>query len=364
MKKIKRMKFLTLFAFSFRSFLELNSTQNLFITRSNAKVIKKYEHKQTDETSIKVLFPNPRTEDESGQATSLPEPRPVPFGLINIMATCYFNSVLQVLYASPIFRDQISAEGAQGGRICDGVRNIFRVMENKEDSLVPSIVNFCITEIAKTFEAKDRCDRDDILAGTQCDAVDLIDTVINVICREHPEFKDTFSFLTKTIKCSKDPLHTNHSDLNVVIELPVNSNNMQDCVASRLVDEKIESWKCKECDDKLPATRIFNLQTNDILVLSLARFKYSPALNYFTKLYDEVSYDDFLVIDETTYRLIAIVKHCGYIDGGHYVATVLGADGKWYTQNDDKTKCHGSFIASKEHDKDNTPYIFIYERIH
>jgi hypothetical protein len=352
----------------YREEYELDARGHPLVHSRSGKNSKKYSwkgspyysssHTPTNANRSRDTF-NERVVDDSGHAITLSDPRLVPFGLINVGNTCYFNSVMQALYASPFFRKkvrEISTEGTVGHVL----KGLFDRM-NSANSIDSASVRECIKNIAQEFAKNSRCQPHEMMAWEQCDAADLLDGVLNEVFLKHQDIRESFSSLTKTITCRIN--HTAKvSDSNTVLGVSINNDNIKNCVDGLQVEEEIDSWDCDTCGDKVQATSSQTIQEKDILILHLYRFEYDKTCKCSHKVYKKVDYDESLDVNGTVYNLKAIVKHYGSLCSGHYVATVRGADDKWYTQNDEQTRCHASFDASKSQDVSFTPYIFVYER--
>lgn len=156
----------------------------------------------------------------------------------------------------------------------------------------------------------------------------------------------------------------------------LNLTTLDECLSEFSVEEKLSEenkWMCPKCKKPVLATKIITRsKLPQILVIQLERFYVTQkALKgesqeqfKFMKLSHKITYDENWTINyggtggrqSKTYRLKAVINHS---DGepsnsGHYTATVLGPDEKWYTANDSSVT-ETAFSASPD------AYILLYE---
>lgn len=125
-------------------------------------------------------------------------------------------------------------------------------------------------------------------------------------------------------------------------------------------------WICpiclKEGDSStyVKATRQITLKTlPQILFIQLKRFTYSEGFPL--KLSNEISYPLTLEVQGTSYGLKSVIHHNGTsLINGHYTATILGSDGKWYETNDTEVK-ETTFDTMKDN-RERQAYILLYEK--
>merc|ERR1719167_954499 len=136
-----------------------------------------------------------------------------------------------------------------------------------------------------------------------------------------------------------------------------------------LCDELLEDknkYHCDVCNGLRDATRSSEIiQTPNVLILVLLRFKYDAASQCRKKLTSLVEYPDTLTFGGESYSLRNVVVHSGCDSGeGHYYTWARREEATWLVLSD----CHvreeswKSFLESPEHQKNDTPYLLFYAK--
>ncbi len=94
-----------------------------------------------------------------------------------------------------------------------------------------------------------------------------------------------------------------------------------------------------------------------VLVIHLKRFQQS---NYYRRKLDtkvsipeRLSLKDFTDKDNASYELQGIIKHAGFINGGHYTADCK-VEGRWYDFNDSHVSRTEPSLSG------SSPYVLLY----
>lgn len=138
-----------------------------------------------------------------------------------------------------------------------------------------------------------------------------------------------------------------------------------DMFAEELTLDDQNEWYCPKCKKFVQASKKMDVwKAPQILIIHLKRFAQSGG--YFTKTETEIQYPDVLDMSRwivgpqsgsTSYKLVAVSEHHGWIGSGHYTAHALVGD-QWYFFNDSTvTKCTGNEAHSRN------AYILFYARI-
>merc|ERR1712013_159382 len=136
-----------------------------------------------------------------------------------------------------------------------------------------------------------------------------------------------------------------------------------------LCDELLEDnnkYHCDVCNGLRDATRSSKIiQTPDVLILVLLRFKYDAASQCRKKLTSLADYPDTLTFGGESYSLRNVVVHSGCDSGeGHYYTWARREEATWLVPSDCQVREESwkSFLESPEHQKNDTPYLLFYAK--
>ena len=298
-------------------------------------------------------------------------------GIANIGNSCFYNSVIQLLYRAVELRDYLIDNVDSFDQPTSDVIKLLIYMKNSTNSLNSDFMK-------KKFE-KTKCFFD--WEGAQEDASEYLIKIVNVKLKNNASYwieTDVKSFiesnniysycdtgLTKDsydeqklrkIKNECDTKNGYRPAASIIpenmISLPIeDANSVQESI-NLFMNPTIEHIiKSKNLILKEKTYHIEKIKLNPAkyLLLTLKRFNYNKYTKKITKINKFIELNDLLNINGKKYKLIGHVNHIGEtLTGGHYV-TYIKANNKWYVYDD---------ISVNNLDggsTQGTPYIILYE---
>jgi ubiquitin C-terminal hydrolase len=300
----------------------------------------------------------------NGYNNTAPKPQR---GLTNVGNSCYFNALMQALCASPAFRKVVSVIAGDGKNqqfnLANSLNKGFNeLLESTENAVNSEPIFFAVrqalanSQYLKNIEYRQQQDAPEILGG-----------ILNLLSDEAEKkseremFCENLVIYTKqTIECKSCKKKGDVQSEANVLQVALPANNLEQCIKEEFKNEaEAMEWKCGTAN----CTRNEAVLTSEItglpkiLIIHLKRF--SPWKNgYSEKNCKEIAYGENLTLSEKdgkiNYQLKAVINHGGGLGGGHYTATVLGPNGKWYLQNDSSSTLVDFKISPDA-------YLFLYE---
>uniref|UniRef100_A0AAQ6IPN1 Ubiquitin carboxyl-terminal hydrolase n=1 Tax=Anabas testudineus TaxID=64144 RepID=A0AAQ6IPN1_ANATE len=250
-------------------------------------------------------------------------------GLLNQGATCYLNSVLQVLFMTREFREAVerfTSENPHTEYLDRHLKDLFDDLQS-HTAYTYKIINQL--GIDRVYEQRDAAEYfEKILTLTSPDASRIF----------HGQ-------LTHKTICSKCPTEKNTDSLVWHLPLALMDSDREEYSVVDGIEEYFrdshfsgqDQMYCDKCDDKVDVTIKCEVKHHpEVLVLLLKRFEFDYSYMRYVKNNCSVKVPYILQIPQNqTYELCAVVDHVGDLRGGHYAASIKSQDDeRWYHFND------------------------------
>jgi ubiquitin C-terminal hydrolase len=248
-------------------------------------------------------------------------------GLKNYGNTCYFNSVIQLLYSLDCFRNYILNDRhiysispwdyfePDQGYLLELITHLFYLMRyNKSEKNI--LTKYIIEYVLKSNKFN------------QESFEEYLVFILNIIKLHNKELTEMFNikhFIT--LMCYKCNDYRIKEDQVLYIEVTdrIITNNISDKTED-IKDFKCENPKCSDYNKSSRLKRIDTYNTNDIILFNIKGVVYKNVYNRFlnrmeykrSRVYLDIKYDYKIKVDSKTYYLKCLVIYNGLIDAGHY----------------------------------------------
>lgn len=342
-------------------------------------------------------------------------------GLINRGNTCFFNASLQILSNIQPLTEYFlknDYETDLGNRLNNEKQmteinkvNIEKIILAKEyaklikvlwntdlKSIEPRTLHTCLQKYEPTFQGLQQQDAQECLSyildslheglhyGITLEASgtienDLDKLMVESIKKWSDEVSKKYSIITDLFfgqfyiqTISNEPSYKPNEVVSIKYEL-FNILNIQvvgitlyDCLNNFFSKEKIDTPVVLDNNEKILATRKFNIiKVPQYVIIVLKRFS---SMNYLSKInniitfpIDDLDLSEYCVGYEKYYSklsLKSVILHSGSLNGGHYYAYCKHIDGQWYEYND--SSCTKIDIEASKNTLFRNGYILIYEK--
>jgi ubiquitin C-terminal hydrolase len=255
----------------------------------------------------------------------------LPKGLKNDSSSCYFNSVMQLLYALPEVRYYFIGQ-KNGSPLADNVKKIFTIlnspgpMNNGQKDEVEVCKRYILDELNRDADALSVLSPD-----AQCDAPEFLERLINRLKNNGEQITKCFEFNLRDITRSKD-------DPSNILQMVTPETVLRLNFANRFEEMFLDFCKQEDMDglinvnglyvEAVKFARIAN--PPQFLMIQVKRFVHNPGTNRTDKIENSM-----VVVDEFTippamiggasrgavkYKLVGGIVHFGSDPrSGHYV---------------------------------------------
>ncbi|XP_025832519.1 ubiquitin carboxyl-terminal hydrolase 35 [Agrilus planipennis] len=313
-------------------------------------------------------------------------------GLNNLGNTCYMNSVLQALFMTKIFRNDVLLAKGDLMPLFSKLQILFALLQHSQKS---SLSPNDILNLARPpgFQP-----------GHQHDSSEFLGYLLDVLHEQEKSISGeqeiasnsnapsssgsatsapltvvqrSFGGRSVTIsRCNNCGNQSERADTFRELQLSFPSSSgdepssIQHLVDYYLQPERLcddNQYHCDKCGGLTDGERVTKVvEPPPRLVLTLKNFRYDSVSQQRTKLLQRVKLDGSIKLEGAQYNLYATVVHCGMsLDSGHYYT--FAKDGatatqqEWYMFSDCVvTRASESMLGNMKHHE--TPYILFYSR--
>ncbi|XP_024144447.1 ubiquitin carboxyl-terminal hydrolase 26 isoform X2 [Oryzias melastigma] len=273
--------------------------------------------------------------------------------LMNHGATCYLNSVLQVLFMTEDFREAVNS--SKSGFIDHHLKDLFKRLLTQTSDAYRIIQALGIEKVNEQQDAAEYLQK--ILRMTSPEAAQIF----------HGEMTERSSCLS----CQKQ-VQTNVPFWLLPLSLgePESENSVDGSIKNFF---KISYFRgedqmyCDNCDRKTDAAGMSVVKHHpDVLILLLKRFVFSYDYMSYVKINCAVEVPFSLNIPENqTYELYAVIDHFGDLRSGHYTSRIRSQqESRWLQFNSSSVSAlEGCELSQKgDTESSSSAYLLFYRK--
>ncbi|XP_053714366.1 uncharacterized protein LOC128755230 isoform X2 [Synchiropus splendidus] len=311
------------------------------------------EKEQHDETSLlgggrkRKKHPRDSYEAEEEKRRILAAEPQSHYGLRNQGATCYLNSVLQLLVMTPELKPRLDSE-----REFD--QELQKLFESLEHRVCETRNITRLLGIQSVFQ--------------QRDAAECLDDIFQRLSPQASElFRATWRNSTRCLR-QHDITTEDLQCWSLTLPLICDENgeyNVKESVWMFLKPKSLSANNkvfCPTCCEKTEATQERELlKFPENLIVLLVRFEFNPDSRFYIKSQCDVLVPTALKMEDRDYTLCGMVDHTGGLWGGHYTTTAGSSQNQtWYQFNDSCVTEVSNPCESKESIRSKHAYLLKY----
>lgn len=282
-------------------------------------------------------------------------------GFANLGNTCYMNSSLQCLrFTMPLSEFLAKSKPLSENEMTLSYIDIVRkTWDTRRGTMTPKHFRNELTRSNMMYGGFRQHDAHEFI-------VHLLDTM-HTSCQDKEKKSIVseifFGKYKQTVICPEcdhsSVTQQSFMDLQVPLRKYKDENELKlsDCMNDFIEEAKLDKsnlYKCENCKDKVQVSIVTEFETMpNFLIICLKRFDINNKINTFVNF----PMDQF-VVNDTKYKLYAVVNHFGGKGGGHYTASVLHPNEKWYYMDD--AVCR---VMNAEDVVCKAAYILFFEKI-
>lgn len=294
-------------------------------------------------------------------------------GLNNLGNTCYFNSILQALFMTKKFRNEVLLLDKSGMSVFSKLQDLFVLLQYSQKVSVSPIE---ILQVATPPGFQQ---------GQQHDCSELLEYLLDLLHVQEQLAKnsesrmetsnctivhDSFEGCAKIVlRCNICSTSSERIENFRVLQLSFPSD-LEDLSITKLIyyylqperlcgDNQYHCEACSTLTDGEKVTHITEIPSR--LILTVKHFCYDVKLQQKSKLLHRVKLDNIIALNNISYELYAAVVHFGSrADSGHFYTLARDGD-DWFKFNDcSVVKTTLEFLTKLK--PPETPYILYYRR--
>lgn len=288
-------------------------------------------------------------------------PMELPRNIRNFGATCYINSVIQLISEiDPICNQLLTYRGNNGS--LEALKHILMRLKFSVKSSVKSKI------ILTSYELYEGCFID---KNVQSDAEEFLNTIIFKFEEERWDLEQCIKFKTSMKLICDCGQSFKKYDNSYILHLEVSGiETIEKSIQAYTKTTKIpdiDALVCETCQKKTIKQRQFTIEDwPNYLICVLKRFRYNLELGKPEKLMDEIALKNIIEIGENKYELFLIISHIGKTENGHYI-TLKKLGHIWYKIDDSSVIVLENFdpekIETLNIGGEFTPYLLLFKKI-